>query len=116
MGGLFSFDGRIGRQTWWLMTIGISVVAVVLALSIASVFLSTDGTGDDAAGTTLYILIYVIAWVASLATSVKRWHDRGKSGWWVLIGLVPFIGGIWALIENGFLAGTPGPNQYGPQP
>ena len=46
----------------------------------------------------------------------KRWHDRGKSGWWTLIGLVPIIGGLWMLIELGFLKGTDGDNQYGPDP
>jgi uncharacterized membrane protein YhaH (DUF805 family) len=51
-----------------------------------------------------------------LAISIKQWHDRGKSGWWVLIGLIPFIGAIWALIETGFLEGDPGDNQYGPNP
>ena len=49
----------------------------------------------------------------SLAIQVKRWHDRNKSGWWVLIGLIPLIGGIWALIETGFLAGDDGENRFG---
>ena len=47
---------------------------------------------------------------------VKRWHDRGKSGWWVLIALIPLVGPIWAIIETGFLPGTSGPNEYGPDP
>ncbi|TGR16409.1 DUF805 domain-containing protein, partial [Mesorhizobium sp. M8A.F.Ca.ET.197.01.1.1] len=46
----------------------------------------------------------------------KRWHDRNKSGWWTLIGLIPIIGGIWLLIELGILEGTRGANQYGPDP
>jgi uncharacterized membrane protein YhaH (DUF805 family) len=52
----------------------------------------------------------------SLAVSIKRWHDRNKSGWWVLISLVPFIGWLWALIETGALPGTIGPNEYGLDP
>lgn len=51
-----------------------------------------------------------------LAVMVKRWHDRDKSGWWMLIGLVPVIGDLWLLIECGFLDGTPGTNKYGPSP
>ncbi len=47
---------------------------------------------------------------------MKRYHDRNKSGWWVLIVFVPVIGGLWYLIECGFLRGTPGPNNYGPDP
>ena len=52
----------------------------------------------------------------ALALYAKRWHDRDKSGWWSLIGLVPFIGAIWILVELGILEGTRGPNQYGPDP
>lgn len=69
--------------------------------------------------TFLYILagLIVIASIwPGLAVSIKRWHDRGKSGWWILIALVPLIGGLWALIETGFLPGTPGTNEYGPDP
>ena len=51
-----------------------------------------------------------------LAVYAKRWHDRDKSGWWTLIGLVPFIGAIWLLVECGILEGTRGPNSYGPDP
>jgi len=52
----------------------------------------------------------------NVSTSVRRFHDRNKSGWWCLIGFVPVIGGFWLLIENGFLKGSVGPNQYGPDP
>jgi uncharacterized membrane protein YhaH (DUF805 family) len=65
--------------------------------------------------TILSLLTLLVIW-PSLAVSIKRWHDRGKSGWWVLIALVPLIGGLWALIETGFLPGTSGTNQYGPDP
>jgi uncharacterized membrane protein YhaH (DUF805 family) len=61
------------------------------------------------------IVFVVNIWIG-LALAVKRWHDRNKSGWWVLIGLVPIIGQLWALIECGFLRGTTGPNIYGADP
>lgn len=57
----------------------------------------------------------VLLWPA-LAIQAKRWHDRDKSAIWILINFVPFIGGLWALIENGFLAGTDGDNHYGSNP
>ena len=47
---------------------------------------------------------------------IKRFHDRDKSGWWVLLNLVPVIGWLWALIDNGFLRGTDGPNRFGENP
>jgi len=47
---------------------------------------------------------------------VKRYHDRDKSGWWILILFIPLVGFIWFLIELGCLPGTPGPNRFGPDP
>ena len=54
--------------------------------------------------------------VMAIIVQVKRWHDLNKSGWWVLINLVPCIGGLWSLVECGFITGTRGPNQFGPDP
>lgn len=48
--------------------------------------------------------------------AIKRYHDRDKSGAWVLIQLVPFVGPFWYVIEAGCLRGTVGPNRYGPDP
>ena len=62
------------------------------------------------------LIVYVIFLYPWLALYAKRWHDRGKSGWWSLIVLVPILGAIWILVELGFLRGTEGPNQYGPDP
>jgi uncharacterized membrane protein YhaH (DUF805 family) len=58
-------------------------------------------------------VLAVIGFVIAIATQIKRWHDRDKSGSWIVIALVPLIGGLWALIETGFLAGTLGDNKYG---
>lgn len=60
-------------------------------------------------------LVLVFLW-PKIAISVKRWHDRNKSGWWVFINLIPIVGPIWALVEQGFLRGTQGPNDYGDDP
>ncbi|MBA56842.1 MAG: DUF805 domain-containing protein [Pseudomonadales bacterium] len=61
----------------------------------------------------LIIVLYIPAIWMSLAVQVKRWHDRDKSGWWVLISFIPLIGPIWAFVENGCLAGTSGENRFG---
>jgi uncharacterized membrane protein YhaH (DUF805 family) len=63
----------------------------------------------------LIILFLLLLW-PSICLYAKRWHDRDKSGWWSLIGLIPIIGGLWMLIELGFLRGTDGPNRFGPNP
>ncbi len=53
---------------------------------------------------------------ALAAVEVKRWHDLNKSGAWYFIGFVPFIDGLWKLVECGFLPGTEGESDYDPDP
>lgn len=105
---LFQFEGRINRAKFWL---GIVVVNITLWI-----LYGIAGATRSSAMWGLVGLLSLLSIWPSLAISIKRWHDRDKSGWWVLIALVPFIGWLWALIETGFLLGTPGPNQYGPDP
>jgi uncharacterized membrane protein YhaH (DUF805 family) len=56
----------------------------------------------------------LVALIPTVIVYIKRFHDRDKSGWWVLITLIPIIGAIWILVELGFLKGTPGLNRFGP--
>jgi uncharacterized membrane protein YhaH (DUF805 family) len=70
----------------------------------------------DTGGGILSGLFALAALIPAILVDIKRWHDRDKSGWWMLIALVPIIGTIWFLIELGFLAGTPGSNRFGPPP
>lgn len=106
-----SLEGRIGRKSYWLGSIAIGVVILI-----AELLDMLAGT----AGESGFGIITAIASLAMLYPSLmlyaKRWHDRGKSGWWTLILFVPIIGGIWMLIECGFLRGTDGPNRFGPDP
>lgn len=102
------FEGRIGRATWWLYGVG---AMVGLGLLLTALLRIAGVESDVAAGVVSLLLLW-----PSLAISVKRWHDRDKSGWWVLVGLIPVIGGLWLLIENGLLRGTAGPNRHGPDP
>lgn len=105
---LFSLAGRIGRRTWWLWG-----VAAMLGLGLyATVLLRVAGVS---AATTDMLVNLLLLWPA-LAISAKRWHDRGKSAWWVLIVLIPFVGWVWTLIENGCLRGQAGTNRYGAEP
>jgi len=122
---LFSFNGRINRAKFWLVLIAADVVFLVLcgilfAVTGMSMDVAPDGTpsmvgGGVIGGLIALLLVVAVVWIG-LAMGVKRYHDRNKSGWWVLIALVPVIGGLWYLIEAGFLRGTGGPNQYGPDP
>jgi uncharacterized membrane protein YhaH (DUF805 family) len=105
---LFSFQGRIGRKAFWF------AIAINIAVSCAVALIGRWVLGSH--DWILGLPIQVVLLVSGLAVSAKRWHDRDKSAWWLLIGLVPLIGGIWALVENGFLRGTLGPNRFGPDP
>lgn len=123
-----SFEGRINRKPFWLSLLALVVVEWILIL-VLSLVLGTSMMGsidpnmapDEAAalatkGMIPIIIVSLLFLYPALAVYAKRWHDRGKSGWWTLIGLVPIIGGIWLLVELGFLRGTEGPNQYGNDP
>ncbi|MGE0423653.1 MAG: DUF805 domain-containing protein [Reyranellaceae bacterium] len=120
---LFSFNGRINRAKFWLGTVCLLVVYIILAVisSVAMTPMTVSQSGQVQGGglgiVGIIVLIFYIAMIwPSVALGVKRFHDRDKSGWWVLISLVPIIGGLWYLIECGFLEGTKGPNKFGPDP
>lgn len=102
---LFSLRGRLPRKAWWLWGVLAMLGAAAFLYALAGI-----ATGGDPRLNNLIDLL--LLWPA-VAVSVKRWHDRGKSGWWVLINLVPVIGSIWVLVENGLLRGTVGANRYG---
>lgn len=105
---LFSFAGRIGRRTWWLWGVGaLSGLAIYLNVLLRVAGLSAPRTD---------IAINLLLLWPALAISIKRWHDRDKPAWWVLVALIPLIGWLWVLVENGCLRGSPGPNRYGDAP
>ncbi|MDQ3655815.1 MAG: DUF805 domain-containing protein [Chloroflexota bacterium] len=106
---LYSFDGRLGRQSYWLRGLLLWSFNIVAAILFAV-------AGDAGSATIPLVLLasaaYIACFFGSLATTVKRLHDRGRSGWFMLIALIPLVG-IWLIIEVGFLSGEPRENQYG---
>ena len=117
---LFSFQGRANRARFWLVNVGLMVVeAIVFGVAGGGAMASGDPSAAMASMGVLGIvclLVFIVLFWIGLAIAVKRWHDRGKSGWWVLIALVPVIGGLWYIVECGFLKGTTGANAYGADP
>lgn len=109
-----SFQGRIGRGTWWL----VGLVQFLLVAGAIAYVAAVDAAEDPRTGwqgPVFFVIVLSTAWVG-LCANIKRYHDRGKSGFWVLICLVPFIGPIWAFIELGFLPGVDADNRFGPSP
>jgi uncharacterized membrane protein YhaH (DUF805 family) len=108
---LFSLEGRIGRAKYWLGQLVLFVVLFVSWLVLLS----------GLASESIVLLLIPIAlfpfslWM-SICIAGKRYHDRGKSAWWILICLIPIVGGIWQFIELGLLRGDDGTNDYGPDP
>jgi uncharacterized membrane protein YhaH (DUF805 family) len=141
---LFSFTGRLNRARFWLATIVLCMVSLILApipilfsalIATSSLFLSALVLVSFANLSVLF---------AGLAIAIKRLHDRDKSAWWlllfylvpailqtvayyttpgtgavevrVILGLACIFVVVWYLVELGFLRGTAGPNRYGPDP
>jgi uncharacterized membrane protein YhaH (DUF805 family) len=159
---LFRFEGRTGRARYWLATLIIlgsmisallALVAICLGFGIPTGPLTINLIGisasfqlddnDAAAGLFPHLanilLTLVFAWFYA-AASIKRLHDRDKSGWWmvpfivatglysgfgarlggswaaVAVGIAVYIAFIWGLVEMYFLKGTHGPNRFGGDP
>jgi len=99
------FGGRARRKEYWMFFLFNIIIAFVLG------FVEGLAGGPGIVGM-LYSLAVLIP---GIAVSVRRLHDTGRSGWWLLIGLVPLIGAIVLLV---FMVqdSNPGENQYGANP
>jgi uncharacterized membrane protein YhaH (DUF805 family) len=97
------FEGRARRKEFWMFQLINFLIYTVLAILTAFIRVP------------IIELIYALAIMCpAIAVSVRRLHDTGRSGWWFLIGLIPLVGLI--LIYFDVLDGTPGPNEFGPNP
>ena len=117
----FGFEGRINRDRYWKYQLAIFLMIFVFEVCV--VVLGGHGMLDPRHPSAIkwivipgFLVVFVIAVWVHFAAGARRFQDRGKAGWWVLIGFVPVIGFFWLWIECGFLRGTIGPNKYGPDP
>lgn len=109
------FQGRSRRSEYWLFVLFYIVVYAILAVIGAVIGgRSADGS-PGGAGMFLPTLFALGVFVPMLAVSVRRLHDTDRSGWWILLGLIPLLGGLVVFIFD-VLDGTPGPNKFGPDP
>jgi uncharacterized membrane protein YhaH (DUF805 family) len=105
------FTGRARRKEYWYYFL-INFVIITLLLVIDNML----GTLDQEAGMGLISGIYALAvLIPGIAVAVRRLHDSDRTGWWVLIALIPIVGPIvliFFLIQDS----TPGENRFGPNP
>ena len=106
------FSGRSQRKEYWMFVLGVLIVALVLGF--VQGLLGMGGDGGFASGI-LTLIFAVVIFIPALAVQVRRFHDQDKSGWFVLLSLIPFVGGIIVFVFM-CLDGTPGPNRFGPDP
>jgi uncharacterized membrane protein YhaH (DUF805 family) len=105
------FSGRSRRAEFWYFVLFNLIVAIVLSLIDRLI-----GTFSGASNIGILSGIYSLAvLIPTLALWVRRLHDIDRTGWWVLINLIPLIGTI-VLLVFALTPGTPGSNQYGPDP
>jgi uncharacterized membrane protein YhaH (DUF805 family) len=104
------FSGRARRKEYWMFTLFNIIVSFILVIG--------EGIIGDITGADLSIIswLYGLAIVLpSIGVSIRRLHDIDRSGWWFLLSLIPILGEI-ALLIFYVKDGTPGENQYGPNP
>ncbi len=106
--------GRANRKQFWLWTLWTFIIYIVFQILIA-----ITGAMDLNGLSSLFLVILGLFSLAillpNITISVRRLHDTGRSGWWLLISLVPFIGGIILFIFY-LLPGTPEENRFGTVP
>ena len=115
-----NFSGRARRKEYWMFTLVyviISTGCTVLDNVLGTVFMMDAGPlGEISMGYGwAYTICVLIHFIPGLALAVRRLHDVGKSGWFYLIFLIPFIGAVWLLVLF-CLEGKKEDNKYGPNP
>jgi uncharacterized membrane protein YhaH (DUF805 family) len=108
-----NFSGRATRaEFWWFI---LFYVAVSLFFTILlTALIRPGGSTVYTIGFSALALFYLLTVIPYIAVAVRRLHDTDRSGWWLLLGFIPF-GGL-VLIVLWAQSGTPGPNRYGPDP
>lgn len=111
------FQGRSRRKEYWMFTLLNFIVGTVLyALVFMGIDFETGQLGAFGMVAMGLLALYALAiLVPAIAVQVRRFHDQDKSGWFVLLAFIPFVGGLILLVFM-CLEGTRGPNRFGEDP
>lgn len=99
-----NFEGRASLSAYWWYALALAIVDVVL-------FIFSIAIGSVALSLLVDLVLFVVG-LSALSVGARRLHDTDKSGWLLLLGLIPFIGGIIVLVLL-VLPGTPSQNRFG---
>ncbi len=106
----FEIRGRSRRTEYWMYTLFISIIGVI--------FVIVDGVMgwelDEDLGVTSAVFL-LLTLITSVTVLIRRLHDTGRTGWWILLSFIPLVGSIVLFIFT-VLDSTPGANKYGPNP
>lgn len=112
------FSGRSRRKEFWMFLLGYMLLGMAITIIFAA-FGAFSGAQWTPAGQGIFFLVIAVLglglFIPSLAVYVRRFHDQDRSGWWVLLAFVPYLGGL-ILIVFMCIEGTRGPNRFGPDP
>ena len=114
------FSGRSRRKEYWMFILFEIILFAVVGL-VAGMLFGFGDPGDPATGALggavliLFVLLGLALFIPALAVTVRRFHDQDKSGWFVLLTFIPYLGSL-ILIVFMCLEGTKGPNRFGPDP
>ena len=106
-----TISGRARRAEYWYFYLAIIIAAIIAATLDVVVGVITFGLGAGI----FSIIVTLGIIIPSICVTIRRLHDQDRSGWWILIALVPAIGGIVLLVFM-ILRGTEGDNRFGPDP
>jgi len=111
-----NFSGRARRKEYWMFVLFMYIVLTIATFLDGALGLRFDmGYGVVSPYGWISVLVYLLHFIPSLGVAVRRLHDVGKSGWFLLISCIPIIGGIWLLILI-CTDGESGDNTYGSNP
>ncbi|WP_229660400.1 DUF805 domain-containing protein [Croceicoccus pelagius] len=117
----FEFSGRSRRKEYWMFALFNFLVYLAFMVLMFALGGSMQYNGEAAMGPLVsVVMIAMFIWaiatiIPSLAVTFRRLHDTDHSAWWILIGLVPIIGGL-VLLYFYLIEGTHGANRFGPDP
>jgi len=113
------FEGRSRRKEYWMFNLftTLLVISLFILFAILGAMASSSVGYSPLAGLLGFVMLAVLLglFIPSLAVQVRRFHDQDKTGWFILLGLIPLVGGFVLLAFN-CLDGSHGPNRFGPDP